>query len=297
MIEDYNEYKEIVEDHLLDLMPRISSMSETLYDSIKYSLTAGGKRLRPVLLLASCEFAGSDCHGVVPYACAMEYIHTYSLIHDDLPAMDDDDMRRGKPSNHMIYGQGVATLAGDGLLNSAFEIMYRDLFLYFDKKEELVKRINAAYIIAKGAGVKGMVAGQAADLEAEDRQCSPEMLNYIQLNKTGMLIAASVKAGLYLGGADDKMMNDMMNYAENIGLAFQIADDLLDVKGDADEMGKATHADKKNSKATYVSVNCIEAAETKLRELTQNAVKAIEDYYDNAAFFRELALSFASRRK
>ena len=210
MRENYDEYKKMVDEHLLDFIPNINNLSSPLFESMKYSLTAGGKRLRSVLLLASCEFAGGKSLDALAYASAMEYIQTYSLIHDDLPAMDNDDLRRGIPTNHKVYGAGIATLAGDGLLNTAFEIMYRDMFLYFDNLPELKKRINAAYAIAKGAGVCGMVAGQVADIEAEHKQCSNEVLEYIHLNKTGALIVSAVEAGLYIGGADDEMMKSMV---------------------------------------------------------------------------------------
>ena len=210
--------------------------------------------------------------------------------------MDDDELRRGKPTNHMVYGPGIATLAGDGLLNTAFEVMYKNLFLVFDDPAAMKRGIKAAYAIAKGAGVGGMVAGQVADLEAENtEQGSNELLEYIQLNKTGALIRAAVEAGLYLGGADDEMMEHMLSYAENLGLAFQIADDILDVRGNAGELGKNTGEDAKNDKLTYVSLNGMDASQQRLHELTQNAVDAIADYYDNAIFFRELVLNLEKR--
>lgn len=295
MRENYEEYKAMVEDHLLDYMPAVDPISKTLYDSMKYSLTAGGKRLRPVLLLASCEFAGGDSMQALPFACALEYIHTYSLIHDDLPVMDDDDLRRGVPTNHIVFGPGIATLAGDGLLNTAFEIMLKNSYMWFDDPAMLKRRINAAYAIAKGAGIGGMVAGQVADIEAEDKQASPELLKYIHLNKTAALLHAAVEAGLYLGGADDEMMQNMLRYADAMGLAFQIADDILDVRGNAEEMGKATGEDLKNEKLTYVSLYGLEAAEQELHKLTQRAVDAIKEYYDNAVFFRELVLQLEKR--
>ena len=231
MKENYDEYKEIVEEYLIDFIPNVDTKSRTLYDAMRYSLAAGGKRLRPILLMSACEFAGGDSSKAIPFACAIEYIHTYSLIHDDLPAMDDDELRRGKPTNHMVYGPGIATLAGDGLLNTAFEIMNRDLLLHFDDIPEMKRRINAAYAISKGAGVRGMIAGQVSDIESEAKESSPEMLEYIHLNKTGALISAAIMAGLFLGGADSEMISKMKNYAENMGLAFQIADDILDVTG------------------------------------------------------------------
>ena len=184
----FDEYKELVDQHLMDFIPNIDNKSISLYESMKYSLTAGGKRLRPVLLLAACEFAGGNIREAIPYACAIEYIHTYSLIHDDLPAMDNDDLRRGLPTNHKVYGDAIAILAGDGLLNCAFEAISKDMMLFYDSPEKIRKRVNAAYEIAKGAGVRGMVAGQVSDIEAENAIASKEMLEYIHLNKTGALI-------------------------------------------------------------------------------------------------------------
>ena len=174
----------------------------SLYESMKYSLTAGGKRLRPALLIGACEFAGGNIQEALPYACALEYIHTYSLIHDDLPCMDDDDYRRGIPTNHKVFGEDIATLAGDGLLTTAFESMVKDMFLYFDDEMKLKRRIRAIYEIAKGAGCSGMIAGQMADVENEGKTVSKEMLDYIHINKTAAMIVAAVRAGAYLGGAD-----------------------------------------------------------------------------------------------
>ncbi|MDY2959691.1 MAG: farnesyl diphosphate synthase [Hornefia sp.] len=297
MRENYDEYKALVEEHLLDFMPNVDSKSQILYDAMKYSLTAGGKRLRPVLLLAACEFAGGNSAKAIPFACAIEYIHTYSLIHDDLPCMDDDEMRRGKPTNHMVYGDGIATLAGDGLLNSAFEIMNKNMMLFFDDIPELKKRINASYAISKGAGVQGMIAGQVSDIESENKKCSEEMLEYIHLNKTGELLSVAIMAGLFLGGADQEMISKMKIYAENMGLAFQIADDILDVTGNPDEMGKKPSEDIKHNKVTYVSMYGLEKSEKKLHELTEKAIESIADYYDNAEFFRDLVLRLEKRTK
>ncbi len=288
MDRSYNEYKEIIDTHLLDFIPNIDNKSISLYEAMKYSLTAGGKRLRPVLLLAACEFAGGDIKEAIPYACAIEYIHTYSLIHDDLPAMDNDDLRRGQPTNHKVYGEALAILAGDGLLTTAFEAINKDMMLYFDEPEKMRKRINASFEIAKGAGCKGMVAGQVSDIEAETNDCSNEMLEYIHINKTGALIKSAIKAGLYLGNPTREMLSQLDIYAENLGLAYQIADDILDVIGNPDELGKATGSDKKKNKTTYTSINGLEAAQERLQQLTDDAVEAIARYYDNAEFFRDL---------
>ncbi len=291
----YAEYKEIIDQHLLDFLPNIDNKSISLYESMKYSLTAGGKRLRPVLLLAACDFAGGDIREAVPYACALEYIHTYSLIHDDLPAMDNDDLRRGLPTNHKVYGEALAILAGDGLLTTAFEAISKDMMLYFDDPEKLRKRINAAYEIAKGAGARGMVAGQVSDIEAESSDCSSEMLEYIHINKTAALIKSAIKAGLYFGNPDQEMLAQLDIYAENLGLAYQIVDDILDETGTVDELGKPIGSDKKKDKTTYISINGMQEAHDRLDELTEEAVEAIARYYDNAEFFRELVLKLKNR--
>ena len=297
MNEEYDAYKKIINQHLLDFMPTIDSKSVDLYESMKYSLMAGGKRLRPVLLLAACEFSGGNVKEALPFAVAIEYIQTYSLIHDDLPSMDNDDLRRGVPTNHKVYGEGIATLAGDGLLTSAFEVMSKDMYLFFDNPDKLKRRINALYVIAKGAGVRGMVAGQVSDMESEAKQCSNEMLEYIHLNKTGALIVAAVKAGLCIGGANEELMANMTEYAENLGLAYQIADDILDVKGNEEILGKKTNVDAGHNKITYVSLNGLEKSERKLEELTNNAVNTLEKYYDNAEFFRDLVKNLSKRSR
>ncbi len=297
MERQFEDYKAIVNKHLLDFIPVIDNKSISLYDAMKYSLTAGGKRLRPVLLLAACEFAGGDIMEALPYAIAIEYIHTYSLIHDDLPAMDNDDLRRGLPTNHKVYGEALAILAGDGLLNTAFEAMNKDLMMYFDDPGQMAKRVKAAYEIAKGAGCRGMVAGQVSDIEGEDSDISGEMLEYIHINKTGALIKAAIRAGLHMGDADSEMMERMDQYAENLGLSFQIADDILDVVGNADEMGKNVGQDQKDNKNTYTSIFGLDAAYRKLDELSQSALDAIADYYDNAEFFAKLINEMKNRTK
>ena len=292
----YDDYKKMIDEHLLDFLPNIDNKSISLYESMKYSLTAGGKRIRPVLLLAACDFAGGDVREALPYACAMEYIHTYSMIHDDLPAMDNDDLRRGVPTNHKVYGEALAILAGDGLLTSAFEAMNKDLMLYLDDAHQMAKRIRAINAIAKGAGCRGMVAGQVSDIEGENNEYSNEMLEYIHINKTGALIISAIKAGLYLGNPTKDMLSNLDIYSENLGLAYQIADDILDEIGDPKELGKAIGSDKKQHKNTYTSLNGLEAAFARLEHLTDDALEAIAPYYDNAEFFRDLALQLKTRR-
>lgn len=292
---EYLRFKGLVEEHLLYFLPEVDHKSITLYESMTYSLKAGGKMLRPVLLLAACDFCGGDEKLALPYACAIEYIHTYSLIHDDLPAMDNDDLRRGIPTNHKVFGEAAAILAGDGLLTSAFEAMNKDMLLYFDNVENLKRRVRAVYEISKGAGCRGMIAGQIADIEAENKECTKEILDYIHINKTAALIKAAVRAGAHLGGADKKMLADLDEYAENIGLAFQIVDDILDVKGNEVELGKKTGQDQVNRKATYPCRYGLSESKEKVQELTENAKKAMEPYYDNAEFFILLADDLASR--
>ena len=291
----FDEYKALFDEHILDCIPDIDQKSITLYESMKYSLSAGGKRIRPVLLMAACEFCGGTAEEAIPYACAMEYIHTYSLIHDDLPCMDDDELRRGIPTNHMVYGDAVATLAGDGLQAVAFEAMQRDMLLYFDNFDALKSRVRAAYEIVKGAGVTGMVAGQVADIEAENKMCSKELLDYIHITKTSAMIIGAVRAGARLGSCTDKELEDLTIYAENLGLAFQVCDDILDVEGDQVLLGKEVGHDEANSKATYPAIHGIEESKKRLRELTDAAKEALADYYDNAELFVDLAEMLASR--
>ena len=293
----FDDYKQIIEEHLTDFLPDIDHKSITLYESMKYSLLAGGKRIRPVLLLAACDFCGGKIEEALPYACAIEYIHTYTLIHDDLPCMDNDDLRRGVPTNHKVYGDAVATLAGDGLQSAAYEAMQRDMLLYLDDPASLKKRIRAAYEITKGCGCRGVVAGQIADMEAENKNCSPELLDFIHLNKTAAMISAAIRAGAALGNRDPGMLENLTIYAENLGLAFQICDDILDVVGDAEEMGKMTGMDQENQKSTYPAIYGLDKSRQRLKELTDTAVDALSSYYDNAELFNLLARQLETRGK
>lgn len=282
---EYNRLKNIVENHILDFLPEIDSKSLTLYDSMRYSLTAGGKRLRSVLLLAACEFCGEPLEIALPYACALEYIQTYSLIHDDLPDMDNDDFRRGLPTNHKVYGPGIAILAGDGLLSAAFETMTKDMMLSFDAPEILNRKVRAAFEISKGTGCRGMVAGQVADVEAVNKQCSLEMLDYIHLNKTAAFIKSALLAGCYLGGGDKKHCSDISVFGEALGLAFQIVDDILDVIGDPKDLGKNVGADKTANKCTYPLLYGLQESKDKAHALLKKARDAVSDYYDEAEIF------------
>lgn len=290
-----DDYKSILEEHLTDLIPDVDQKNITLYESMKYSISAGGKRIRPMLLMAACDFCGGQIAEALPYACAIEYIHTYSLIHDDLPCMDDDDLRRGQPTNHKVFGDAVATLAGDGLQTAANEVMLKDMLLYFDNGDALKRRVRAALEINKGAGIRGMVAGQIADIEAENKSCSKEMLDYIHITKTAALIIAAVRAGARLGNCSDKQLEDLTIYAENLGLAFQVCDDILDIEGSEAQLGKKTGVDIASAKATYPSLHGLEESKVKLKELTETAINALADYYDNAEVFVKLAKQLANR--
>lgn len=284
----FQEFKDIIDEHILDFMPDVDGKSSIIKDAMEYSLMSGGKRVRPVLLLAACEFCGGNIQMALPYAIALEYIHTYSLIHDDLPAMDDDDLRRGQPTSHKKFGEAIAILAGDALLNSAFELMLKDLFIYFDNDTVLKRKIRVIHTIAMGAGCKGMIAGQVADIEAVGKLCSKEMIEYIHLNKTATLIETAMVAGAFLGNANPELIKNLGIYGENLGLAFQIRDDILDIEGQIEKLGKEPGVDCCKDKCTYPSVFGIEKSKEKLKELGDKAREAIAPYYDNAAFFNNM---------
>jgi geranylgeranyl diphosphate synthase type II len=288
----FEEYAEIAESHLPDFFPEENSYDKVIIDAMKYSLSAGGKRLRPVLTLAACDFAGGDINDALPFACAMEYIHTYSLIHDDLPAMDDDDMRRGKPSNHAVYGAGMATLAGDGLLNLAFETIINDIASCAGDPDRMTAHAKAGRAIAEGSGVRGMVGGQAVDIENQKYPASEETLLYIDRNKTAALIKAALLAGAYAGGADDSMISSFGRYGDDIGTAFQIADDILNVTGTEEEMGKPVGDDADDDKMTYVSMYGMDEAKRMLEKYTDDA----RDVF-SGSFFSTLADRLARRSR
>ncbi len=248
-----------------------------LVEAVSYSLFAGGKRLRPALALGACELlCGSDAPAL-PAACALEMVHTYSLIHDDLPAMDDDDMRRGRPTSHKVFGEATAILAGDALLTMAFEA---------------AARTGSAAIVAelaRAAGIAGMVGGQQMDMEAEGREITLTELRGIHACKTGALIRSAVRCGALAGGAEVAQMDALSAYGEYLGLAFQIADDLLDVTGDAAKLGKATGADAAHAKATYPALLGIEEAQRLARQAIDDALTAVSAFGPEADAFRALA--------
>lgn len=291
-----DDYKSLIEDSLLSYLPDTGSYAAVLKESMAYSLSIGGKRIRPVLLLASCDIAGGDIQKALPYACAVEFIHTYSLIHDDLPAMDDDDMRRGKPSNHKVYGEAMAILAGDGLLNSAAELIVAQALPLKGDAESLYSHSRAAHEILKRAGASGMIAGQSADVTSEkSNEISEELISFIELHKTSDLIAAPVRAGLMLANASEEMIDAFTTYAVNIGVGFQILDDILDIEGDEALIGKTLGKDSEQDKCNYASIHGIDKAKSDLHKLTIEAKNAVSEY-DSEGFFTALASELESRK-
>ena len=289
----YDNTRRVVEESLTSFISGAeNSPQKIIFDSMKYSLEAGGKRIRPVLLLETIKMMGGNCSAGIPFACAVEYIHTYSLIHDDLPAMDDDDLRRGKPTNHKVFGEAVAILAGDGLLNSAFEIMSGEIL-----KNNCIGSVKAMNVIASCAGVNGMIAGQIVDIESEGRSISYEELRYLHSKKTGALIKASVMAGAYIAGANEEELKAVERYSENIGLAFQITDDILDVTGNTSELGKNTGSDIQNDKSTYVSLFGIEKARLLAQDCLKDAVESLGNFDSQRRLFMEELARFVVMRK
>lgn len=285
----WNERRELVESELpKQLRQSGKPLDETLTESMEYSLMAGGKRLRPILLMAAADAAGAKGEDFLASACAIEMIHTYSLIHDDLPAMDNDDYRRGKLTNHKIYGAGIATLAGDALLTLAFEVMTR---------EDVSPEIKLAVIqeMSAAAGPQGMVGGQAVDLESEGKHIPLEKLREMHLGKTGALFKAAIRSGAILAKADEKTLAALTDYALAFGLAFQITDDILDVVGDEATIGKPVGSDERNNKSTYVTLTSLEEARRLAREAVDDGLKAIAPLGDKAKFLGALLEYLISR--
>lgn len=283
----YGAYRQAVEDYLKGLFTDKPHWAD-LYEAMRYSLLAGGKRIRPVLTLEFARLAGLDWHTAVPVACALELVHTYSLIHDDLPCMDDDGLRRGKPTNHKVYGETLAVLAGDALQPEAFRLILTAPGLTADK------RAACALILAKAAGADGMVAGQVIDtLHAPGTE---EELGEVHRLKTGAMIAGACKLGVAAAGGDQALLAAAEEYGYQLGLAFQIRDDMLDVIGNVDEFGKPIGSDKEEGKVTYVDLLGLEACDRKVLDCTEKAKAAVRAL-DAEGFLAELADSLAERNK
>jgi len=265
-----------------------------ILESMKYSLQAGGKRLRPMLMIETCRALDGDVDVVMPLALAMEMIHTYSLIHDDLPAMDNDDLRRGKPTNHKIYGDAIAILAGDGLLNYAMETMLQGTE---GLSGEMLRRyIDAMKTIMSASGISGMIGGQVADMKSENRVISMDEMDYIHLHKTGALLEASVDCGCIIADAEPATRGRLTTYGHHIGLAFQIVDDILDIEGNEGDLGKPIGSDEKNHKSTFVSLYGLEASKIRVAELHSEALEMLKPIGQKTKFLQELAEYICTRR-
>ena len=263
-----------------------------LHRAMRYSLLAGGKRLRPILVLAAGEAFGARTEDLMPAACAVEMIHTYSLIHDDLPAMDNDDLRRGRPTCHKAFGEAVAILAGDALLTQAFRVLaYGSVELMPERQIKVIHEIAAA-----AGTIDGLIGGQVADIENEGKPVEPPVLEYIHRSKTGAMITASVVTGGIIAGASDEQLNKLRAYGERIGLAFQIADDILDVTSTSEQLGKTPGKDQAAHKATYPAIYGITASEARMRELVDEAVEIVSSLSLETQTLEELARFIIARR-
>ena len=274
-----------IEDKIESYLPKEEGYQKTIFEAMNYSLRAGGKRLRPILLMEAYKLCQGQGEDFVPYSVAMEMIHTYSLIHDDLPALDNDDLRRGKPTNHIVFGEAMAILAGDALLNTAYETMLNATFKH--PRPEL--SLRAAYEISRGAGIYGMIGGQVVDVESEDKKINKDKLDYIHMNKTAAMIVGSVRAGAILAGMDEDRLESLTKYAENIGLAFQIVDDILDIEGDEKLLGKRVGSDLDNDKSTYPSLLGISESKKIVENLIEEAKISLEVFDSDAEFMNALA--------
>lgn len=287
------EQKERVDAALEKALPPSGRLEKRVIEAARYSLFAGGKRLRPVLCLAAAEVVEGDPATAMPAACALEMIHTYSLIHDDLPAMDNDDFRRGRPTNHKVFGEAVAILAGDALLTEAFGLLAD---LRMDRSISAHKVLEVIRILVKASGTCGMIGGQVIDLESENREVDMATVEYMHVHKTGALLSASLQVGAILGGGHDDHVAALKRYGHHFGLAFQITDDILDVEGNVAEMGKTPGSDVARNKKTYPALIGLAASKDAAREHVDGAIQALEIFNDKADPLRSLARYLLVRR-
>ncbi len=286
-----NDYNKRIEKAIDIYLPDKQSNYKTVTDSMRYSLLLGGKRIRPVLLLEFYKASGGEGESALPFAVALEMIHTYSLIHDDLPCMDNDDMRRGKPSNHKVYGEDMALLAGDGLLTHAFYVASLTQNLPVERIVAAIRELSFF------AGYNGMVGGQVIDLESEGKRVDETVIEELNLLKTGGLLRAAAKIGAVLAGANNELVKVADEYGRSLGLAFQIVDDILDVSGNESALGKPTGSDQRNNKSTFVSLYGVDKCRQKVEELTNNALNCLEAFKGDTEFLKELTLYLAEREK
>ncbi len=281
-----SERKLLVDTALEECFPVPAGLEKRLLEAVRYSLFAGGKRLRPILCMAACEVVGGDLKTVMPVACALEMIHTYSLIHDDLPAMDNDDYRRGKLTNHKVFGEATAILAGDALLTEAFDCIAK---AGSNGKVSPDRVLRVVGLIVKAAGYRGMIAGQVIDLESETRSVDLATVEYMHIHKTGALLSASLEAGAILGGGSEEQEGSLQRYGHHLGLAFQITDDLLDVEGDVQLMGKTPGSDAARNKKTYPALLGVTGSREAAREHVEQALDALASFDDSAGPLRSVA--------
>ena len=274
-----------VEILLNEYMPKEEGYQKTIFEAMNYSLSAGGKRLRPILTLEACKLVGGNEKDAIPFAAAIEMIHTYTLIHDDLPALDNDDLRRGRKTNHKVYGEAMAILAGDGLLNYAYEIMLKESI----RKDDSNKYLKAINEIAKASGIYGMIGGQVVDIESEGKSISMDKLDFIHMNKTAAIIIGCMRAGAIIGGASEIQLENITKYAKNIGLSFQIVDDILDVVGDEAKLGKKVGSDIDNEKSTYPSLIGLDKSKEIAKNLIEEAKLSISNIDKDSEFLNSLA--------
>ena len=292
-----------IEQALEQAVPEQKDFPPVIFEAMRYSLLAGGKRLRPMMVLAACEAVGGKKEDALPFACALEMIHTYSLIHDDLPAMDNDEYRRGRKTTWNVYGEGMAVLAGDALLNKAFETA-AEAFSMIGEAADIAARYaavaKALQILANKAGIYGMIGGQCADICAEELPAdhvTKELLWYIHKNKTAALIEAALMIGAVLAGAPDEAVKKLEQAAENIGIAFQIQDDILDVTSSLEVLGKPVGSDEKNHKVTYVRLNGLEQSKKDVEALSEEALKILSSFDRRNEFLEDLVRALITREK
>ena len=292
--EELKKYQELVNKSLEKVVSKKECPEKILNESMEYSLMAGGKRLRPILVISTYEIFKNDIEKCMPYALSLEMIHNFSLIHDDLPGIDNDDIRHGKPTNHKKYNEATAILAGDGLLNGAYIVISDDLKTT-NNKEELEKKLKVFSEFSMA--VDRMIAGEYVDTEYEGKEITEEYLDYIHKNKTGALLKLSVRMGAILAGVNEEDLNKLTNYADKIGLAFQIKDDILGEIGNEKVLGKPVGKDKEMKKCTFVSKYGLKGAEEILEKITNEAIEELKEYGKKAEFLKELALYIKNRSK
>ena len=289
-----SERRAMVEDFLKGVFPEPEGLSAEIISAMSYSLFAGGKRLRPILCMAGAESVGGEAQEVLPVAGAIELIHTYSLIHDDLPVMDDDDMRRGKPTSHKVFGEAVALLAGDGLLTKAFHLMAGADPEHRLRPGALLTVIG---LIAEAAGYEGMVGGQVVDIQSEGKAVDSSTLQFIHTRKTAALIAASVVSGAILVGGEESQLKALTSYGQNIGLAFQVSDDILDIEGDSQALGKNVGSDERQAKTTYPAVLGLNRSKEIQRDLVEQAIDFLDPFDHRSDPLREIARYIIVRKR